>query len=126
MTVPSWAGSVTGCSLDDTRRPSARSCAVASARDEPPTDGTDTRGGRRATKIVTEEPRRTRAAPAGSWASTVPGSAFSSSRSWTATSKCASSSVAVASRRLWPTTDGTGTTGGPVEMTSVTVAPPSS
>ena len=126
MTVPSCDGSVTGWSLEDTFRPSARSWAVASASDEPPTDGTVTRGGRRATKIVTVEPRRTRASPPGSCASTVPGSLFSSSRSWTATSKRASSSVEVASRRLWPTTDGTVTTGGPLEMTSVTVAPPSS
>ena len=49
MTVPSCDGSVTDWSLEDTRSPSARSCAVASASEEPPTDGTLTRGGRRAT-----------------------------------------------------------------------------
>ena len=49
MTVPSCDGSVTGWSLEDTFSPSARSWAVASASDEPPTDGTLTRGGRRAT-----------------------------------------------------------------------------
>ncbi len=91
--------------------------------ERPTTSGTSICLGSTATVRRTVEPRGARLRGAGSWASTVPGSASSSSFGVTVTLK--SSSALRASSWVLPTTSGTGRRSGPLETSIFTALPDS-